>query len=217
MDEQKEVDFSSPIRLLTQEEQLKKAEQVIGELLSKLETQREESEKHLEEGFEQAYQILLNEKSKHENELQKLFNEYEDSLKARVRFITEMVDKFLKFKGEEFLKKGETESVEKMAEFREKYTPEMIVGLALETRPRGLHVTELTLTYEMLEKAMGLPHDVKIVGIHETDQFKVVKLRLVSDREMPDSYSVSELSKVGDMFLNPEKYKVETKGSTRGA
>lgn len=215
--EEQQKDYTTHIRLRTPEEQLVTAEKVINELLQKLESQREEAEKHLTEGFEQAYQCCLAEQKKTQEVEQRLYDEYEDRLKGRVKYLTEMVDKFLKHKWEEFSKKGEDEARERMGDFRKTYSAEQIVGMAMDFRPRLLSVTEMVMTFEMLERAMNLPHDVKIVAVQETDQFKVMKIRFVSDREMPDSYSMSELSKVGDMFLNPEKYKVDTKGSTRGA
>lgn len=215
--ENQNKDYTSHIRLRTPEEQLATAEKIIHELMDKLQMQRDETEKHLSKEYEQWHKMLLDEQAKTQKAKADMFEMYEDKLKGRVKYLTEMVDKFLKHKWEEFSKKGEQEAMERMGEFRKTYSAEQIVGMAMDFRPKILSVTEMVVTFDMLERAMGLPHDVKIVGIQETDQFKVMKVRFVSDREMPDSYSVSELSKVGDMFLNPEKYKVDNKGSTRGA
>jgi hypothetical protein len=72
-----------------------------------------------------------------------------------------------------------------------------------------MHLSEIRLTFDTLEKAMGLPPDAKVVAVQEEDIKGVLKFRIVSLREPPEEYSFNQLSTVGEGYCNPEKYKAK--------
>lgn len=211
--------------LLTQEQlALKGATDTIKQLMAQLEAQRNQYERALNEGFEEAYNMLLAEREKNSTLETDLYNEYDKKVHEIKAYLVDKLDLFLRHKWQEFLNSGNTEVAAKMDEFRKAHTTEELLEQAVNfngpvkaAEAKPVHVNELRLTFEMLEKAMNLPPNVKIVAVQEEDTFKIFKIRLVSDKELQDSYSVPSLSTVGDLFTNPEKYKVAQKGSTRGA
>jgi len=79
-----------------------------------------------------------------------------------------------------------------------------------------IHIAELLVTFEMLGKTLNLPDSVKIVGVYETDRSKIVKIRFASEKAPATSQDgfelvCDDLSMIGDMFTNPDKYMVPGK------
>jgi len=74
---------------------------VIQDLRNRLETQRAEFETALEEGYEEAYQMLITERGKNENISSDLYEEYDKKLGEMKEFLVDKIDEFLQQKGSE--------------------------------------------------------------------------------------------------------------------
>lgn len=111
---QKESEFSKQLEEAYNEltAELKSAEKVaeqgyeeayaiILDLRNRLDIQKEEFERTLEEGFEEAYQLLLAERAKNNTLEVDLYEEYEKKYDEMKEYFVEMIDKFLKHKGSE--------------------------------------------------------------------------------------------------------------------
>lgn len=67
-------------------------------------------------------------------------------------------------------------------------------------------------SFEMLEKVMNLPENVKIVSVKETE-WNGVQVRFATTTPLPDVWpdqinvNQDDISKIGDVFLNPMNYK----------
>lgn len=94
-----------------------------------------------------------------------------------------------------------------------------------------LKLTSVIVSMEMLEKAMGLPHGMKLTHINQFNSQsdrpdRHLKLHFAVDVELPllrqeDEdpsvyYQTMSLADIGDMYLNPDKYAVPAKGLVRG-
>lgn len=80
-----------------------------------------------------------------------------------------------------------------------------------------MNIVELQTTFEQLSKVMNLSSDVKLVGIKESDSCGVVTMRFVTDKEVDRYLCAKDITDIGDMFTNPEKYVQATKGEIRGS
>ena len=74
---------------------------IIADLRNRLEMQRDEYNKALEEGYEEAYQLLLTEREKNNTLEVDMYEEYDKKLSEMKEYIVEKVDQFLQFKGSE--------------------------------------------------------------------------------------------------------------------
>lgn len=74
---------------------------IIGELRNRLELQGEEYKQALEEGYEEAYQMLKTEKEKNNTVEVDMYEEYDRKLAEMKEYIVDKVDQFLQFKGSE--------------------------------------------------------------------------------------------------------------------
>lgn len=87
----------------TGEQGYSEAFEIICDLRDRLEIQKEEFEQHMEQEFEEAYQMLEGEKSKNGNLEVDLYQEYDNRLGEIREYIVDKVDQFLSQKGDEFL------------------------------------------------------------------------------------------------------------------
>ncbi len=74
---------------------------IITNLRSRMETMREEYQDALEEGYEDAYQTIIAERAKYQGTEKDLYDQYDGKLLEMKAYIVEKVDQFLKFKGAE--------------------------------------------------------------------------------------------------------------------
>ena len=74
---------------------------IIGDLRTRLEVQGQEYQAALEEGYEEAYQMLKAERSKNQNIEVEMYEEYDKKLREMKEYIVNNVDKYLQFKGQE--------------------------------------------------------------------------------------------------------------------
>jgi hypothetical protein len=72
---------------------------IIGDLRSRLEVQGQEYKDALEEGYEEAYQMLKSERAKNENIEVEMYEEYDRKLSEMKEYIVDKVDQFLQIKG----------------------------------------------------------------------------------------------------------------------
>jgi polyhydroxyalkanoate synthesis regulator phasin len=77
------------------------AYEIINDLRSRLEVQKAEFEKTLEEGYEEAYQMILAERNSKSKVEVDLYEEYDQKLAEMKNYIVEKVDQFLQLKGGE--------------------------------------------------------------------------------------------------------------------
>jgi hypothetical protein len=77
------------------------AYEIINDLRSRLEVQKVEFEKTLEEGYEEAYQMILAERNTKSKVETDLYEEYDAKLAEMKNYIVEKVDQFLQLKGGE--------------------------------------------------------------------------------------------------------------------
>lgn len=74
---------------------------IIGDLRTRLEVQGEEYKSALEEGYEEAYQMLKSEREKNNNLEVEMYEEYDHKLAEMKEYIVDKVDQFLQLKGAE--------------------------------------------------------------------------------------------------------------------
>jgi len=77
------------------------AYEIINDLRSRIEVQKAEFEKTLEEGYEEAYQMILAERNNKSKVEVDLYEEYDQKLAEMKNYIVEKVDQFLQLKGGE--------------------------------------------------------------------------------------------------------------------
>jgi hypothetical protein len=74
---------------------------IISDLRTRLEVQGEEYKAALEEGYEEAYQMLKGEREKNQNLEVEMYEEYDSKLAEMKEYIVDKVDQFLQLKGSE--------------------------------------------------------------------------------------------------------------------
>ncbi len=74
---------------------------IISDLRTRLEVQGEEYKAALEEGYEEAYQMLKAEREKNQNLEVEMYEEYDSKLAEMKEYIVDKVDQFLQLKGSE--------------------------------------------------------------------------------------------------------------------
>lgn len=87
------------------------AYEIINDLRTRLEVQKEEFETALEEGFEEAYQVILNERASKASVETNLYEEYDSKLAEMKNYIVEKVDQFLQFKGSEIYEQAKRDLI----------------------------------------------------------------------------------------------------------
>jgi len=85
----------------TAEQGYEEAYAIIGDLRTRLEVQGEEYKSALEEGYEEAYQMLKGEREKNNNLEVDMYEEYDHKLAEMKEYIVDKVDQFLQIKGSE--------------------------------------------------------------------------------------------------------------------
>lgn len=85
----------------TAEQGYQEAYSIIQDLRSRLELQRQEFENTLEENYEEAYQLLLSERGKNNNVEVDLYKEFDDKLGDMKEYMVDKLDQFLHTKGQE--------------------------------------------------------------------------------------------------------------------
>ena len=85
----------------TAERGYEEAYAIIGDLRSRLEVQGDEYKAALEEGYEEAYQMLKTEREKNQNLEVEMYEEYDGKLSEMKEYIVDKVDQFLQLKGKE--------------------------------------------------------------------------------------------------------------------
>lgn len=85
------------------------AYEIITDLRNRLESQKDEFDNSLDEGYEEAYQMLLNERSKNKDIETSLYEEYDSKLAEMKEYIVEKVDQFLQQKGSEIYEQAKTD------------------------------------------------------------------------------------------------------------
>ena len=79
----------------------KEAYAIIQDLRARLETQQKEFDVSLEEGYEEAYQMLVAEKNKNENLEVEMYEQFNTKLNEMKEYMIDKVDAFLQYKGAE--------------------------------------------------------------------------------------------------------------------
>lgn len=85
----------------TAEQGYEEAYAIIGDLRTRLEVQGEEYKSALEEGYEEAYQMLKGEREKNNSLEVDMYEEYDNKLAEMKEYIVDKVDQFLQLKGSE--------------------------------------------------------------------------------------------------------------------
>lgn len=87
------------------------AYEIINDLRTRLEVQKQELEAQLEEGYEEAYQMLLAERNSKSQVEVDLYEEYDQKLAEMKAYIVEKVDQFLQYKGAEIYEQAKKDLV----------------------------------------------------------------------------------------------------------
>jgi HD-GYP domain-containing protein (c-di-GMP phosphodiesterase class II) len=93
----------------TAEQGYEEAYAIIGDLRTRLEVQGEEYKAALEEGYEEAYQMLKGERDKNNNLEVEMYEEYDKKLAEMKEYIVDKVDQFLQLKGQEIYEQARRE------------------------------------------------------------------------------------------------------------
>ena len=97
------------------------------DLRNRLETQRNEFESAIEEGYEEAYQMLLSERGKNENIETTLYSEYDKKLSEMREYFVNKIDEFLQAKGTEIYEQARRDIVNDPSMVEHKVTLDKIV------------------------------------------------------------------------------------------
>ena len=86
----------------TAEEGYRQAYEVITDLRNRLDLQKQEFEHTLEEEYEKAYNMLVEERGKNQNIGDDLYKEYDEKLNQIKEFLVDRIDEFLAKKGDDY-------------------------------------------------------------------------------------------------------------------
>jgi len=102
---------------------------IIADLRNRLEMQRDEYNKALEEGYEEAYQMLLGERDKNNTLEVDMYEEYDKKLGEMKDYIVDKVDQFLQFKGAEIYEQAKRDVLNDPRMAEHKVTLDKIVDI----------------------------------------------------------------------------------------
>ena len=102
---------------------------IIADLRNRLEMQRDEYNKALEEGYEEAYQMLLQEREKNNTLEVDMYEEYDKKLGEMKDYIVDKVDQFLQFKGAEIYEQAKRDVLNDPRMAEHKVTLDKIVDI----------------------------------------------------------------------------------------
>jgi hypothetical protein len=103
---------------------------IIGDLRTRLEIQGQEYKDALEEGYEEAYQMLKSERAKNENIEVNMYEEYDSKLSEMKEYIVDKVDQFLQLKGSEIYEQARRDLVSDPRIAEHKVALDKIVNIA---------------------------------------------------------------------------------------
>ena len=106
------------------------AYEIINDLKTRLEVQKEEFESTLEEGYEEAYQMLLAERKNKDSIETNLYEEYDSKLAEMKNYIVEKVDQFLQYKGAEIYEQARRDLINDPRLLEHKVALDKIVNIA---------------------------------------------------------------------------------------
>ncbi len=113
----------------TAEEGYQQARGIIQDLRQRLELQRAEFDAALEEGYEEAFQMLQAEKGKTDSSTAELYEEYDKKLAEMKEYMIDKVDQFLQYKGKEIYEQAKRDVVNDPRMVEHKVTLDKIVQL----------------------------------------------------------------------------------------
>lgn len=114
------------------EEQANKNKQLQEETTKLLTEMKNENEKMLEDGYQEAYGMLVEEKEKY-NKLDSLYSEeYDKRLQDMKNWVVKKLDEFLAKREQQLAECDEEEMLEKISEWRKSFTPQELVKQAME-------------------------------------------------------------------------------------
>jgi hypothetical protein len=103
---------------------------IIAELRNRLETQRDEFKAALDEGYEEAYQMLLAEREKNRTLEVEMYEEYDKKLAEMKDYMVDKLDQFLQFKGAEIYEQAKRDVMNDPRMAEHKVTLDKIVEIA---------------------------------------------------------------------------------------
>jgi len=103
----------------------------ISKLTQKIQGIKEEHQAALDEGYQEAFEMLQAERARSEQLEVDLYEEYDKKLKSIKEFIVGKVHQFLNMKWEEYQQTGQEDLVAKLDIWRQKMTPAEMVDEAL--------------------------------------------------------------------------------------
>lgn len=139
------------------------AYEIIADLRSRLETQKEELTKQIEEGYEEAYQMLLTEKAKNDSLEVEIYEEYDNKLSEMKSYIVEKVHQFLQTKGAEFYEQAKNDVVNDPRLAEHKVVLEKIVDLTSNYLGDGAIALSSTKLEESNKKLEQLSGQMKML------------------------------------------------------
>jgi hypothetical protein len=120
-------------------------------LRAQIESQREEFERTLEEGYEEAYKMILELRDRNNNLETTLYEEYDGKLKEMKEFIVDKVDQFLRLKSEELRDANHDTAAFILQTWLKQTTPRQIVEDAIGEQTGELTREELKAQMRILE------------------------------------------------------------------
>ena len=105
------------------------AYEIINDLRTRLEVQNQEFDAQLEEGYEEAYQMLLAERNSKSQVEVDLYEEYDQKLAEMKAYIVEKVDQFLQYKGSEIYEQAKKDLVNDPRILEHKVARDKIVNI----------------------------------------------------------------------------------------
>ena len=102
---------------------------IIQDLRQRLDTQRSEFETALEEGYEEAFQMLQAEKGKNSSLESELYEEYDKKLGEMKDYMVEKIDQFLQLKGQEIYEQARRDIINDPRMVEHKVTLDKIVNI----------------------------------------------------------------------------------------
>jgi HD-GYP domain-containing protein (c-di-GMP phosphodiesterase class II) len=139
------------------EESYSHAWEIITDLRDRLEIQKEEFDQALEEGYEEAYQMLQEERAKNDTLEVDLYEEYDRRFSDIKEYMVDKLDQFLQLQGEKYYDMAKRDVVndpavaehklafEKIIETVADYISDEDYAFATSSKTEALHIRRLTI------------------------------------------------------------------------
>lgn len=194
---------------------------IINELRNRLETQRDEFKTALDEGFEEAYQMLLGEREKNRNLEIEMYEEYDKKLADVKDYMVEKLDQFLQFKGAEIYEQAKRDVLNDPRMAEHKVALDKIVEIASGYLSDEEYAFATSAKLEETQKALeDLRGQLRIMEARNirlsTDNTKLTEQSRQASQALSESRKVVTESRRREVAKNERTERVERSKNASG-